>query len=66
MNKTAKVSNEKRLLSLVRYIAAGMGNLPLKQHGAEGVHGINDGKMRAIYLENFVTQARQLLEDIDG
>lgn len=42
-------------------IAMGMGNLSLEQIGDKGVHGINDGKMRGIYLERFVRVSRAAL-----
>jgi hypothetical protein len=42
-------------------IAAGMGNLSLEQIGDKGVHGINDGKQRAICLEAAVKMARDAL-----
>lgn len=44
------------------YIAQGMGNLPLNDHGPAGVGGINDGRQRAIYLQNYVGAARAALD----
>ena len=49
------------LLAALKHIASGMGNLSLDEMGPKGVHGINDGKQRAIYLEEFVKQAREAL-----
>jgi hypothetical protein len=49
------------LARTLQYIAGGMGNMALEQIGIAGVHGINDGKQRAIYLEDFVTAARAAL-----
>lgn len=52
---------ERELVEALERIAAGMGNLPLDQMGEAGVHGINDGKQRAIYLEDYVRTARSVL-----
>jgi hypothetical protein len=52
------------LLAALRTIAAGMGNLSLAMMGDAGVGGINDGKMRAVYLETFVKVARDALGGI--
>lgn len=49
------------LVAALEEIAMGMGNLALDQMGPSGVHGINDGKQRAIYLERFVGAAREVL-----
>lgn len=54
------------LLRVVEAVAQGMGNLPLDQIGDAGVHGINDGKSRAIYLEGFVDMARKTLTKLSA
>lgn len=55
------VAHYAELVAFVRDVAGGMGNLPLSEIGPAGVHGPNDGKARAIYLERFVASARALL-----
>ncbi len=52
-----------KLETALRAIAEGMGNLSLEQMGDAGVHGINDGKQRAIYLETYVRIAREALAE---
>lgn len=47
-----------RLRMVMRYVAAGAGNLSPEMMELEGVSEINDGKMRAISLEAFVKIAR--------
>lgn len=54
------------LLKTIEYIAAGMGNLSLEEMGDKGVHGIRDGKARAIYLEQYVGMARAVLAKVKG
>lgn len=54
-------AHAEELLEFVECVAAGMGNLPLDRIGPDGVHGINDGKQRAIYLERFVANARAVV-----
>lgn len=54
-------AEQAELVAALQTIAQGMGNLPLDQMGPAGVHGINDGKQRAIYLEHYVGLARDLL-----
>lgn len=60
------VNSHDDLQALCETVAAGMGNLPLEEIGATGVHGINDGKARAIYLERFVAMARNILAKAEG
>ena len=54
------------MYAALKQIAAGMGNLSLEMIGPEGVSGPNDGKARAIYLEDFVKLAREVVGRIEG
>lgn len=53
-----------KLLTVVKQVAQGMGNLSLEMIGDAGVLGIYDGKQRAIYLECFVKIARDVLKEL--
>lgn len=54
-----------KLLAACQSVASGIGNLPLEELGPSGVHGINDGKQRAIYLEAFVRICRDAIAELD-
>jgi hypothetical protein len=62
LNVKRKLALFDKLLAAMTEIASGMGNLPIEEIGPSGVHGIHDGKERAIYLR-FVSLARATIKD---
>lgn len=61
MNRAELVKENRRFRAALVQIARGMGNLSLEMMGDAGVSGPNDGKARAIYLQEYVKLARETI-----